>query len=276
MRLNKKGFMMAEVVVVSAVVLIFLATIYVSYNQIYSKYKSKVSYYDAVALYQLSYFRDALIENKQLVSALDTAKVNKVVEIYNSNNAGDNSFQLSGDDSTKQRAFILYNNKDNLNGSELDDISGINETYKDYIKYLSTSVDLKDIDYVMVIEQCNNNKENCKYAYLDLYNGGQVANSTQSPSTAPSTSSNNNGSPSVTNGGVCYILNAVKYDACNGQTVTVSSCEGKLSEYNYKCPNPNNYNARYRAICTGRCSYQCNGDTLYFTYSQLKMVDFCK
>ena len=36
MKLNKKGFMMAEVIVVSAIILTFLAAIFVSYNKIYS------------------------------------------------------------------------------------------------------------------------------------------------------------------------------------------------------------------------------------------------
>ena len=271
MRLNKKGFMMAEVVVVSAVVLIFLATIYVSYNQIYSKYKSRVSYYDAVSLYQLSYFRDALIENKKLVSALESARTNNVVEIYN---AGDSSFQLSGDDSTKQRAFIIYNKGDNLKGTELDSISNIHETYKDYIKYLSTSVDLKDAYYVMVNEQCNkDNENNCKYAYLDLYDGVQVADPTQSPSTAPSTSSNNDGSPSVTTGGSCQIFNVSQANACGGKTVTVNTCNGTLEEYNYSCSA--GIVVRYRAICNAICYYYCNGVQKSFVAKRTTMTVPC-
>ena len=44
MKLNKKGFMMAEVVVVSSVILIILTTLYISYNKIISLYETRLDY----------------------------------------------------------------------------------------------------------------------------------------------------------------------------------------------------------------------------------------
>ena len=40
-KMNNKGFMMAEVVVVSAVIIVTLVTLYVSYNKIFSLYYVK-------------------------------------------------------------------------------------------------------------------------------------------------------------------------------------------------------------------------------------------
>ncbi len=155
MKLNKKGFMMAEVVVVSAIILIFLAGLFVSYNQIYGSYKSRVRYYDSVALYRLAYYRDMLIDNHEIANVLNETRNNKITDITNFDN---------------DKVYIIYNNKSNLIGNELDDISDINETYKDYIKFLSTSIELKNSDYVMVIERCNT-ADDCKYAYLEVYDG---------------------------------------------------------------------------------------------------------
>ena len=169
MKLDKKGFMMAEVVVVSAIVLIFLASLFVSYNELYSKYKTRVKYYDSATLYQLGYYRDTLVENKTLGTALENAKTNKLVSVFNSESESESLFQLSDRDETKDRAYLIYNNKENIKGNELDGISSVNVTFKDYLNYLASSVRL-DSEYVMVMEKCSTD-DDCKYAYLEVYEG---------------------------------------------------------------------------------------------------------
>ena len=57
MKLNKKGFMMAEVIVVSSIVLITLTSLYISYNKIYSTYKKRINYYDVSIIYDLDKIR---------------------------------------------------------------------------------------------------------------------------------------------------------------------------------------------------------------------------
>lgn len=163
MKLNRKGFMMAEVVVVSAIVLIFLAGLFTSYNQMYGKYKSRIKYYDSVTLYQLAYYRDALIDNHQIETVLNEAKNNTIKDVYDN-----------------KETFIIYNNGHNLNENEFDGISDIHATYKDYLKYLAGSVDFTDTNYVMISERCSN-ADDCKYAYLKIYDGNEYSNS-QSPS----------------------------------------------------------------------------------------------
>lgn len=176
MKLNRKGFMMAEVVVVSAIVLVFLAGIYISYNQIYSQYKTRISYYDTVALYRVAYFRDILIENNVFGNALKTTKQNKVFQIYYGDKNGSNSsvginLAETGNDMT-DNVIIIYNNKKNLIGNELDSFTNIHQTFKDYITYLSTGVNLTSNDYTMVIEKCMiDNEDDCRYAYLEVYEG---------------------------------------------------------------------------------------------------------
>ena len=158
MKLNRKGFMMAEVVVVSAVVLITLTTLYISYNNIYSSYKTRLTYNDVTTLYRLAYYRKCFIDENNSLSE-------NTINVYNSI---DNHYYLCTDDKCKENIYIVYNKKNKeLNSNSLNSFS-INQTYKDYVDYLSDSVDLSEYDYVMLMEYCDKNNENCKYAYLKL------------------------------------------------------------------------------------------------------------
>ena len=251
MNLNKKGFMMAEVVVVSAVVIIFLASVYVSYNQIYGKYKSRVTYYDSVALYQLAYYRDSLIDNNKLVDLLNDVKTSNVKKVDD----------ISG---TDRNIFIIYNNKNNLNGKELDGIDGIHATFKDYIAYLSTSADLTDSDYVMVMETCKT-EDDCKYAYLKVYDG----TAPESPSSSDNPGS---GGPSVENGGSCSVPDFKVL--CNGRQVNATCESGSITRYLNSCstnPKPDFY---YKEVCNASCHYWCNGK-LQTTPGSYENVRYC-
>ena len=70
--MNNKGFMMAEVVVVSAIVMLTIVGLYQSYNKIYSAYNTRIDYYDSTTLYRLGYYRDILIENDKLIVEIGT------------------------------------------------------------------------------------------------------------------------------------------------------------------------------------------------------------
>lgn len=173
--MNNKGFMMAEVVIVSSIVLVFLTGLYVSYNKLYSIYNSRISYYDIVTLYRLGYYRDYLLGelgNDGWNSLLDKATP------VTTDATGEIDNRYSGD-----TVYILKNNDKNLD----DDVnSGIltyfensddKITLKEYIQYLSTSVTFKDneydMNYVMILESCSVvenvvDVDDCKYAYLEV------------------------------------------------------------------------------------------------------------
>ena len=56
--MNNKGFMMAEVIVVSSIILITLTALYTSYNKIIAVYNQRIDYYDIKTLYELAYIKD--------------------------------------------------------------------------------------------------------------------------------------------------------------------------------------------------------------------------
>lgn len=169
---DNKGFMMAEVVVVSSIVLIFLTTIFTSYNKLYAAYVNRINYYDVVTLYRLGYYRDILIENDKINSLL----TNNTVEIYNSGSIN-NLFNLPSSEipqNQEDRVFLINNKKNKLSGNELDSFD-IKPTFSDYMSYLSTSATIKS-NYVMIMERCEKNGDtininDCKYAYLEIYDG---------------------------------------------------------------------------------------------------------
>ncbi len=158
--MNNKGFMMAEVIVVSAIILVFLTGLYLSYGKLFGLYNTRIKYYDSDTLYGLAYYRDILIKEDKINSTLNTVKnnSNKYINLFTSStldkvNSGDN-------------LFIIYHANDNLN--KVTTATGINKTFKDYIEYLKTSTTF-EANYVMVLERCY--KDDCNYAYLEVYDG---------------------------------------------------------------------------------------------------------
>lgn len=188
MKLNRKGFMMAEVVVVSAVVLITLTTLYMSYNKILSIYEQKLTYEDSNMLYDLAYYRDCLIEMPEFefrdgnwypVTTIDNGLLMKLLDKVGPSNKfidygsirdafsyitlDDYKFDLFPGDNI----YLVYNDYNN-NGNSLPKtaFSGKKQTLQDYIEYLDTGINLRNTNYIMVLERCNGN--DCKYAYLNL------------------------------------------------------------------------------------------------------------
>ncbi len=173
---NENGFMMAELVVVSAIVLGVLATIYVSYNKIYSVYNTRINYYDNTTLYRLAYYRDILIENDLLNDLLTTTKNNTVTDIYSSNYKVFNLPPLEYSDKIEDTVLLVYNGKNTGKKFDFNVLNGhnIHQTFMDYAKFLSNSVSLNS-NYVLIMERCNVkeklNIDDCKYAYLEVYDG---------------------------------------------------------------------------------------------------------
>jgi len=148
--MNNKGFMMAEVIVVSAVVMVTLVGLYTSYNKIFSLYNQRIDYYDINTLYELAFIRDNNIDSL----VLDTK-----------NNIG-------GD-------IIYYVNKAKVKNKTID-TDGLKKTFKEYLDYLSTSVDFDElivtdwlIKNILIMENCTD-ENNCKYAYLEVIDEDSV------------------------------------------------------------------------------------------------------
>lgn len=180
---------MAEVIVVSAIVLSVIGGLFISYNRIYGAYNTRVGYYDTVTLYRLEYYRNILIENDVMNDILEkTKKTETIVNIYDSDNNSNNIFTLPSNEisnSVTDKVLLIQNTADSIRtilGSESN--YNVSATFKDYLKYLSTSVEINS-NFFMVMERCelqekNGKKKNidkCKYAYLEVYDGTETTKS---------------------------------------------------------------------------------------------------
>ena len=138
---------MAEVVVVASIILVVMVGLYASYNKVFTIYNQRVNYYDVPTLYELGNYRD---DNGDTVTGASSLSL-----IFEDNVAKEKIY------------FVLC--------SEISQLKDVvtNQTFKDYIKFLSTSLDideLKDngIDSILVMEKCIDS-DNCKYAYLEVF-----------------------------------------------------------------------------------------------------------
>ena len=182
--MNKKGFMMAEVVVVSAIVVVTIGGLYVSYNKIYSKYKTLLSYNDVTTLYRLGYYRDISIENNIIEKAFEKLEGKSIIPIYDSINKMNSSFNLPDIEKSDKITDTVFMIKTNPNKQIDQNIlpnkigeTQINPTFKDYANYLSNSVTFRS-NYIMIMERCNLKEDstkkdidNCQYGYLEVYDG---------------------------------------------------------------------------------------------------------
>jgi len=87
MKKNNKGFMLAEVVVVSAVVIVTMVSLYTSFNRVYKNYNERSKYYSVDCLYA-----GATIENL----LIDEFKLTKVLNEYNNLNIKDYCNNIGG------------------------------------------------------------------------------------------------------------------------------------------------------------------------------------
>ena len=141
MKLNKKGFMMAEVIVVSSIVLITLTSLYISYNKIYSTYKKRINYYDVSIIYDL----DQIRRNEVIDAPTDNTKYKK----YSKSNT----------------TVYIIPLKDNKIADT--NLSQENTTFNEYLKYLKNSITVNNCNYILVMEKCDEAKKECKYGYLE-------------------------------------------------------------------------------------------------------------
>ena len=161
MKLNRKGFMMAEVVVVSVIICTVLVTLYTALARINNAYDARNRYYDIDTLYFTEEINYSLISSgliNKLIQNGNSVKVtlegqgidlNEISSFYNSNNKGETKIY-----------FSLYKKND---VKKLANLTGTKETFKDYITYASDHFDYnEDYEYMLITEMCKTN-DDCYY-----------------------------------------------------------------------------------------------------------------
>ena len=166
---KSKGFMLAEVVVTSTVVLTALVGLYTTYNKLYNQYKIRETYYDIDGMNMLKNIINHTLETRNINTYIKAAEEKGYYHIM-----GDNNIPYSGDrvfNEIINLYFIKYNKEDltNFKGE------GIRRTCKDYVDYLikhskfdSTGKN-KDFEYIFILEAGNkNDNDNISYSSMGV------------------------------------------------------------------------------------------------------------
>lgn len=154
--MNNKGFMMAELVVVTSVVVVILTTLYISFNKVMSSYDEIMNYNDIGTMYRLGYYY------KSLEAANKIGKVDKTALLID-NSSDVNDETING---VVYKDIVYITNVSKLN--ELKKEEKVRQGFDDYISYVLEDI-TDDTKQILIMESCQikNNNITCKYAYMN-------------------------------------------------------------------------------------------------------------
>lgn len=140
--------MLAEVVVVSAVISTVLVTMYIAINRVSSAYETRNSYYDIDALFFAEEIND-LIKDKKLQT-------------------DSNHKLLLGDLSTAYQNLGYKANGYYITPSTLNNTIEVKQTLKDFMSYLKSKLSNdNNYKYIIVSELCTTD-DDCRYYALKV------------------------------------------------------------------------------------------------------------
>lgn len=148
MKLNKKGFMLAEVVITSSVVAVILVTLYIGINRMNNAYDKRNRYYDIDAQQFAMEFND--LHKKSDEYQTDQTETKSL----------ENLAVLQGYKGIKIR-YVEYNS---------DKLSSLSSQFsQDYINYLIDKLDFnEDYSYLIVVELQKKDENDCYYYTLKV------------------------------------------------------------------------------------------------------------
>lgn len=165
MKLNRKGFMLAEVVVSASVVAVVLVTMYIGINRMTAAYDKRNRYYDLDA-------QQVAMEVNDLLKRDSEQKLNNFTSLtdnYYSLEDIENNYQVNYSElkdafSSLEENINTYYVK-NEDGFNTIKNSNINQSFKDYLDYFINKTDFnEDYSYFIVVELDKNNN----YYYYTL------------------------------------------------------------------------------------------------------------
>ncbi len=157
MKLNKKGFMLAEVVIVASVVSTVLVFLYISLNRMSSAFDKRNRYYDIDAMYITMEVNNILIKNnnlddysndnyKDLLADNINDEVIKFKNFYNNNT----SYTINK---------VYYLKSDAVPLEEINSLTINDDNLKDYIKYLEDKIEFDKYKYLIIVELSKGNDD---------------------------------------------------------------------------------------------------------------------
>mgnify|MGYP004610173219 FL=1 len=172
-KLNNKGFMLVEVIIVTVIVATIMTSLYVAFTRVYKVYDMKSRYSNIDGIYALNTIKNYYIENVSMNKLINDTK-DKYINIKS------NSSYCNTNNYCEKINNIIVNYK--INNLYIIDkeklIDNINEedttqTLKDYINYLNDTLDKTDNNnsvkaYLIGEFTISATNEIYNYAYLPI------------------------------------------------------------------------------------------------------------
>lgn len=156
MKLNRKGFMLAEVVVSASVVAVVLVTMYIGINRMTAAYDKRNKYYDLDAQQVAMEVNDTIKRENDEVNFNNTNLFKSEKQYPKTKELFDLCNKIYEDklEGEHCNVFIITNKKDANNKTGFDNLkdSGINQSFKDYIDYFVSKTNIGDYSYFVVVE----------------------------------------------------------------------------------------------------------------------------
>ncbi len=188
--MNKKGFMLAELIITSTIVVAAMIGLYASFNKLYSLYKVRNNYYDIDGIYATKEMTKSLINNDLndfVGKTIENGHYKFLIE-YDSTNKKSKCNFLDTDPNNeicntilnvyhiKNMIFseydkcILDSDSNECTLVSSDSIPIKDETFKEYVNYVINYYDIKesDTDYNYVILTEIEENQNTYYSNLRI------------------------------------------------------------------------------------------------------------
>jgi len=177
-KLNKKGFMLVESIIVTVVVVTIMTSLYIVFNRVYNNYTKKSTYTNIDGVYALKEIMDFMINtettNSFMFNDLINNNTNYTEITCDTSNASFNDFcntLVNEHNINNNKIYLVSNNNISLNNLK-ENVE--NQTFKDYIDYLM-NIGIHSVNFlgnntkythILLLEISYNNIN--KYAYLPL------------------------------------------------------------------------------------------------------------
>ena len=160
MKKNNKGFMLAEVVITSTIVMTAMINLYFTFNKIYTRYNTISTYKNLDGIYAIENITDNLIEDQNI----NTILANKEGVIIK-----DSKCKISEEYCINtQLAYSIENMYIvKMDNTQVDNLkTSAKATLKDYIDYTKKYYKYDANHYLIILEYKNGNKLN--YSSMEL------------------------------------------------------------------------------------------------------------
>lgn len=164
---NSKGFMLAEVVITSTIVMTAMIGLYATFTKIYNIYNIRTTYCNI----------DGVYASKKIADYLITTDTNNINTLLSNANDGYSELDTDSDETFKglknayniQNAYVVKFTSSSIDNLKKSTTLSIKETFKDYLEYLNNYYKLPltdDGSFLVIVEY--GSEDNLQYSNIKV------------------------------------------------------------------------------------------------------------